>query len=205
MPGSHNRAVPHRRTSLLLLLLALPWPACATAGLPRGFAKALAESPLDAPARLWLDGERVAGGAVALGPGGLPRPVRVAADGIAPGGETVFSGREWGPAGTGFRIEKRYLEGATESFRSVLLTADGAVLERAHSVPLHEVPAAVLMTAMAVGRDVLRCDIVADAARERSWSAYVRNAIGWTFVVAIGLDGSLLELRREVAATILLR
>lgn len=206
-PTHEEPSAPARRrqrfTGAAALLAISVLSGCATGGLPSGFAAALAAAPTSPPARLHLVGEAIVGAAVPAGPGALPRPVRVAADGIAPGGETVFAGREWGPAGDGFRIEKLYREGADEAFRSVLLDASGDVLERTHSVPLPDVPTAVLATALRVGREVTRCEIVADGSRETGWRATVHNGAGWTFVVAIGLDASLQHVQRVLDARLL--
>lgn len=182
------------------LLLLLPLAACAAAGLPPGFAAAAATAPEDAPARLFVDGDRIVGAAAGLGPSGLPAAVRTAVTGIAPDGELLFEGREWGPAGDGFRVEKRYRDGGTESFRSVLLAADGAVLERCHSVPIAKVPAAILGTALDVARDVRRCDIVADGTRETGWRVTVVDGAGRTFVLALDLEGAMRTRHRIVAA-----
>jgi hypothetical protein len=185
-----------------LPLAALLLGACAGPALPTGFAALAAEAPEDVPARLWLEGDACIAAATAVGPGGLPATVRVAADAIAPAGELVFAGRAWGPRGAGFRIEKRYVEGTDESFRSVLLAADGTVLERTHSVPIAQVPVAVLTSAMTAGRDVRRCEIVSGPEREEGWRALVQNGAGRTFVVALALDGRLLSTQRVVRAVL---
>ena len=101
---------------------------CANTGLPRAFADALATSPEDIAARLHIDGDRVISAAAASGPGGIPQVVRSTIDGVAPGGEVVFAGREWGPYGACFRVEKRYVEGPEQTFRSALI-ADKYVLD----------------------------------------------------------------------------
>ncbi len=185
------------RTCLLLLPIAV---ACAGPGLPDGFAAAAAQAPEAMPARLVFANDQIIAAAAGLGTGGLPAAVRAAVAGIAPDGELLFQGREWGPAGSGFRIDKRYLDGAEESFRSMLVGADGAVLERSHSVPIAKVPPAILTTALAIGRDLRRCEIVADGAREIGWRITLVDGDGRTMVVATGLDGVLRTRHRLVAA-----
>lgn len=194
------------RNSLLFLcqpLLGLLLPgllaACANPPLPPEFAGLAAESPEDMPPRLWLDGTRIVGVATGLGPGGLPPAVRAAVDAVAPAGRLVHAGREWGPAGTGYRVEKSYEDGPNTAFRSVLVAADGAVLQRSHSVPLARVPASVIGAAMAVGRDVRRCEIVSDADVETGWRALVVDGAGRTHCVILDLDGSLRGVSRVLS------
>jgi len=184
---------------LLVPLLALA-AACAGPGLPAGFAAAAANAPEDWPLRLWLDGDRVVAAAAGVGPGGLPQAVRTSIDAVAPGGELQFAGREWSAAGDGYRVDKHYVDGADESFRSALIAADGAVLERSHSVPIGKVPAPVVTAALTVGRDVRRCEIVADAAQETGWRATVTDGAGRSFVATIGLQGGLRSVYRIVNA-----
>jgi len=174
--------------------------ACASPGLPPGFCTALANAPETTPARLWLQGDAITAAAVAVAISGLPPAVRTTADAIAPGGELVFAGRDWGPAVTGFRVEKRYRDGGREEFRSVLAAEDGSVLQRSHSVPLADVPLAVLAAARASGRDVRRCEIVADSAVEVGWRATVVDGGGRTFVVELDLAGEVRSRLRVVGA-----
>jgi hypothetical protein len=194
------------RSALVPALLAMAvLGGCAAAPLPPGFAAAAANAPEDQPLRLWVAGDAVVAAAAAVGRGGLPQPVRTAAEAIAPAGETVFAGREWGPRGDGWRVEKRYREGTDESFRSVLLDAAGSVLERSHSVPTAKVPAPVLFAAMQVGRDVQRCEIVSGAVSEESWRATVRDGAGRTFVVELDLDGHPRRSCRVLTAAVAVR
>jgi hypothetical protein len=185
------------------LLAALAAAACAHPGLPTGFARAAAEAPEGTPARLILEGDAVVGAAVALGPTALPAAVRLAAEAIAPGGDAEFTGREWGPRGDGYRIEKRYDEGQQHAFRSLLVRADGVVLERSHSVGVAKAPAAIVGTAMRIGREVLRCEIVSGSASEEGWRVLVRDGAGRSHVVELDLDGRLLSRRRLVQAQLL--
>lgn len=89
-----------------------------------------------------------------------------------------------------------------ESFCSLLLDPTGHVVERAHSVPLAEVPVEILRAAMLIGRDVRRCEIESDAQREVGWRALVRDGIGRDHVVEITLDGAVRFSRRVVNARI---
>lgn len=189
----------------------LPLAACVGPHLPAGFAAMAAAAPDDQPARLVLDGNSLVSVAAGLGQGGLPNAVRTAVEAIAPGGELDFAGREWSDQhGMAFRVEKRYRskgvstanDRGAESFCSLLLDPTGRVLERAHSVPLAEVPVEILRAAMLIGRDVRRCEIESDAQREVGWRALVRDGIGRDHVVEITLDGAVRFSRRVVNARI---
>ncbi|MBK8099918.1 MAG: hypothetical protein IPK26_22680 [Planctomycetes bacterium] len=183
---------------------------CAAPDLPlRTFGRLLAESPQDQPARLWFaDGELI-GVAVATGPGSLPQPVRTTLDAIAPGGQTVFVGREWGPRGDGHRIEKLYDDlpgqpaGERPHFRSVLLDPAGTVLERTHSVPIPRVPRRVLDAGMTAGLDIERVEIVSGPAQEEGWRITTRTRSGWTFVVETSLIGEVRASSRACIATVM--
>lgn len=180
---------------------ALALGACAApAPLPHAFVRLLAETPEDQPARLTVAGDTVVAAAVATGPGSLPPAVRTTLSAVAPGGELVFQGREWGPRGTGFRIDKHYREGAVEHSRSALIAQDGAVLERAHTVPLADVPHAVLATALQAGPHVQQAWIVSGPRVEECWRCVVRDRLGHTHVVTVGLDGAHLGTVRRVTA-----
>ena len=193
--------------------LALPicWPfcwlsilaACSTAApVPDSLQTLLGESPDGNSARLSIGGNRITAAAVAVGNASLPKAARKSIDAIAPEGELLFAGREWGPRGAGFRVEKRYREGAKEHVRSVLVDADGRVLERAHSVPIAEVPQHVLVAAMLVGATIDEARIVSGPEREEYWSVSVRDRLGRTFVARVSLDGSLLDSVRRVSARV---
>ncbi len=189
-----HRAHLHRALTALLAL-----GACQTAApVPVELAAMLAEAPTGEPVRLWIHGNEIVRAAVPSGPGALPAEVRTTIDAVAPRGEMLFQGQEWGPRGHGFRIEKRYREEASEHVRSALIAFDGRVLERAHSVPIADVPQRVLATAMQVAPLVEEARIVSGPEREEYWSCTVRNRIGRLFLVEIGLDGRRLRAQRQV-------
>jgi hypothetical protein len=197
---SENRIQPLSRW---LALATIVLGACQSAGLPPGFAEAAATGPEDTPARLWLRGDRVVAAAAGMGQGALPQPAKAAMDAVAPGGELVFLGREWGPRGERFRVEKRYVDGSgAETYRSALVTTEGEVIERSHSIAVGKVPPVVLGEAMKLGRDLRRCDIVSDAITEREWRIHCVDGGGRTFVVVVDMDGSLIAANRVVTATL---
>lgn len=177
--------------------------ACATRnGVPKGFAALLADSPETSPARLWLDGDTIVGAAVALGPGALPAAVRLSLDAVAPRGELVFQGREWGPRGEGFRIDKHYRIDGEEHDRSALIAADGTVLERSHSVPVPKAPQDVLAAAMQFGTQIVEVHIVSGPEHEEYWHCVVQDRLGHTFVATVDLDARLLGGVRRVQAVL---
>jgi hypothetical protein len=192
------RAGPELQFCWLLALVA-----CSTAApVPESLQTMLGESPDGNPARLSISGNRIVAAAIAVGNGSMPRAARTAIDAIEPEGEVLFTGREWGPRGTGFRVEKRYREGTKEHVRSVLVDADGRVLEREHSVPIAEVPQHVLVAAMHLGSMIDESRIVSGPVREEYWSVSVRDRLGRTFVARVSLDGSLLDSVRRVSARV---
>lgn len=193
-----------RRPAIAIAFAALAaLAACAsTFSVPSSAAALMAEAPEGQPARLLLAEDRIVAAAVPLGPGSLPGPVRSAIAAVAPHGETVFRGREWGPRGEGHRIEKRYLVDGTDHVRTALIADDGRVLERAHSVPIGEVPQDVLVAALEIGPDVTLALIVSGPDHEEYWQCTVRNRIGRTYSVRIDLRGRLVEVRRRVVARI---
>jgi len=196
----------HRRHRLALGC-AMALAACAAAPISPALAHLLAEAPEDSTARLWIEGDHLVGAAVGLGPGSLPAAVRTTIDAVAPRGEMRFQGREWGPRGTGYRIDKYYAAevipgGAHEHTRSALVAPNGDVLERSHSVPLAKAPGSVLAAALQVGPHVEEVRIVSGPLREEYWECTVRDRIGRTFVATIGLDGRLLRTVRRVPARI---
>ncbi|MFO1076710.1 MAG: hypothetical protein U1E73_03180 [Planctomycetota bacterium] len=162
----------------------------------------LAEMPEDSPARLWLEGDRIAAAAVATGPGSLPQAVRTAVEAVEPGGETVFQGREWGARGEGYRVDKHYVLAGQDHRRTALVAADGRVLERGHSVPIAEVPQAVLAAALDVGPTVVEAMIVSGPEVEEFWRCEVTDRLGRSYVVTVGLDGGRRGVVRRVAATV---
>lgn len=172
--------------------------------LPPGFAALAADAPESQPLRLQLADDRIVAAAVPLGPGGLPAAVRPLLLAIEPGGETVYEAREWSWRGDGYRVEKVYGEGREQQFRSALIAADGTVLERSHSVPIGEVPQAVLLVAMAGGRrELLRAEIVSDRDREVLWRLSLRDGGGRRFSTEVALDGSAAAVRRVLEAEVL--
>jgi hypothetical protein len=179
----------------------LAFASCAgTGGVATSLSRLLAEAPHDTPARLWLAGDRIVAAAAPLGPGSLPPAVRTSLDAVAPAGTTTFVGREWGHRGDGFRIEKHYSE--PDHSRSALIAADGSVLERAHTLPLAEVPQNVLATALRTGPTIEAAWMVSGPVAEEYWSFVVRDRSGRVFAVRVGLGGEPLGRLRRLGAQI---
>ncbi|MCA8966791.1 MAG: hypothetical protein H6838_04330 [Planctomycetes bacterium] len=162
----------------------------------------LAETPEAMPTRLWLAGDRIVRAAASLGPGAIPQAARTTIDSIAPSGTLLFQGREWGPGIDGFRVEKHYSDTNPEHSRSVLVTPEGRVLERAHTVPVTEVPRDVLATALRAAPQLEQAWIVSDDSQQRFWLCELRSRIGHQLVLEIALDGRLLGVRRRITARV---
>ena len=194
--------MPCRRLRIALGC-SLALAACATGDrLPSGFAAGLAETPEGTPARLWILDDHVISASVALGPGSLPAAVRQSLDAVAPRGEVMFQGREWGPRGEGYRIDKRYQIDGAEHTRSALIASDGTVLERSHSVPVKEAPQDVLAAALRVGPHVQSVEIVSGREHEEYWRCVVADRLGRMFVATVGMDGRLVGAMRRVSARV---
>lgn len=195
--------MPPRSRSRAALPCLLALGACASAGdVPRELAALLATAPPGAPMRLWLDGDRVVAVAVPDAPGLLPHDARIAVEATAPGGELRFQGREWGARGHGFRVDKHYGGAAVEHERSVLVAADGSVLERDHTVPVAEVPQHVLAGALTAGVTVAEARIVSGPEREEYWRVVVLDRTGRSFVVTVELDGRVRGVVRRIEARV---
>jgi hypothetical protein len=196
-----SRAAARPSSSSLTTALALLAACSASRGVPAGFAEALAEAPEDAAARLVLEGDRITTAAAGVGRTALPEAVRTTIEAVAPRGELLFAGLEWGPRGEGFRVDKRYTHG-TPHVRTVLVAPDGRVLERGHSVPIAQVPQAVLAIALRMAPLVDEAMIVSGAEVEEFWRCTVRDRAGRTFVATVGLDGRLLGRARRLRAQV---
>lgn len=160
----------------------------------------LVESPGDGAARLELLGDRVVVAAVPVGEGLLPPAARTAIEAIAPGGAVTFAGFESGPRGSGWRVEKRYAESAQS--RSALVTPEGAVLERWHTVPVRDVPTDALRAVADLGATVDEARIVSGPVREERWTFLVRDRLQRRRIVDVSLRGELLAQRRRLDATV---
>ncbi|MBL8753941.1 MAG: hypothetical protein JNK15_11645 [Planctomycetes bacterium] len=176
--------------------------ACASSWSPTSatLAARLEETPPGTACRLWLHGDRIVAAAVPIGPGAMPAAVRTAFEAVLPGGAQTFAGREQGPRGNGFRIDKSYTD--PEHLRTALVADDGSVLERAHTVPIAEVPQKVLATALRTGPAVDEAWIVSGPTTEEYWSIVLHDRTGRTFVVKVGLDGAPLGRVRRSAARV---
>ncbi|HLQ36918.1 MAG TPA: hypothetical protein VK348_03895 [Planctomycetota bacterium] len=198
-----------RTVSLVALLSCTVLCACAATTLPPGFARLALTAPEDQGVRLQLAGDTIVGATVALGPGALDARLRVVVDAVVPGtgvDNATFIGREWGPRGEGYRVERTYGTGVAQQFRSVLVDRDGTVLERTHTLALAEVPPAVLAAAAPIGvHDLQRLEIVSGPAVEECYRLLLHDRAGRVFVVETSLQGVLLRSSRLLVATVAVR
>lgn len=156
----------------------------------------LYDAQVDGAPRVTIDGASVVAVASPVDFRALPAAARRTCDALAPEGALLFCGVEHGPRGRGYRVEKQYEEPVAHR-RSVLVDADGAVLERSHTVPTADAPQAVLAAALQHGSFVREVEIVSGPAREESWRVLVADRRGRAFSVILDLDGRLLRLRRQ--------
>ncbi len=185
-----------------VLLLAPMAASCSGLGhLPAEFAEIALEAPQAQPLRIALRGGEVHSVSAPLGPGGVPADVRRAAEAIVPGGTTTRQDREWGPLGSGYRIEKHYPEEASGQWRSVLVDPGGRILERTHSLPMTLVPQAVLMAAAGdLRRDLDRIDVVHNVNGEEFFRIRARDTIGREYLVVCAVDGTGVRVSRILQA-----
>jgi hypothetical protein len=147
--------------------------------------------------RLAVIGDRIISTAVPVDLRTVPALARTTVDAIAPDGVLEFCGREVGPRGEGFRLEKRY-EQPFPHLRSVLVDELGRVMERSHTRPIGKVPQDVLGAALQVGTLVESAAIVSGPVHEEFWRVVTHDRRGRTFVVTVDLDGNVLsQLRRN--------
>ncbi|HIE68651.1 MAG TPA: hypothetical protein EYP98_00020 [Planctomycetes bacterium] len=152
-------------------------------------AERLAEAEPNQVARLTLAGDRVVSLAVPVDYRSLPALARTTCDAIAPKGRLLFCAREQGPRGDGYRVERGYSE-PFDHYRSVLVDARGAVLERSHTLPLTKVPQHVLAPALTNGTSIESAEIVSGPVREEFWRIIAKDRRGRVFVVLVDLEGN---------------
>lgn len=147
--------------------------------------------------RLGLRGDRVISTAVPIDYRTIPLLARTTCDAIAPDGELEFCGREQGPRGEGFRIEKGYQEPFPHT-RSALVDEHGTVMERSHTLPIATVPQHILAAALAGGTTIDSVAIVSGPVAEEFFRIVTRDRRGRQFVVTVDLEGRQLgKLRRN--------
>lgn len=184
------------RMSLWLLLL--PLAACSGLGsVPTDFTAMAREAPQDQPLRITIRDGQIIMVAAPLGPRAVPTELRRIIESVHPGGETVASFREWGPLGSGYRVEKHYSQEPSGQWRSVLVDDSGAVLERTHSLPVSVVPQAVLLAAAQDSRrDLNRVDVVQNSAGEEYFRIRAVDTIGREYLVECAVDGTRVRVAR---------
>ena len=179
----------------LLLALSFALAACAAAPVPDDLQQWLQDAPPESAARLTLRDGAVAAAAVAIDPRNLPATVRTALEAVAPAGKMTFCGREWSSRGDGYRIDKDYTDQPEPHTRSLLLAANGQVLERSHSVGIADVPQHILATALQTGPRIDVAHIVSGPEHEEYWLVIVRDRSDRSYRLHIGLEGQ--ELSRS--------
>ena len=152
-------------------------------------AELLAKAEPNQITRLTLNGDRVVSLAVPIDFRSLPALARTTCNAITPAGRLLFCGREQGPRGDGYRVEYSYAE-PVEHQRSLLVDADGAVLERSHTLPLAKVPQHVLAAVLTKNTLIESAEIVSGPVREEFWRIVAKDRRGHVFLVLVGLEGN---------------
>lgn len=187
----------------LLPLLILAPIACSGLGhVPADFDAVALEAPANEPVRLFVENGEITSLSVPLPRGGVPLEARRVADLVFPGGTIVFEGREWGPLGNGYRIEKYYPDVVSER-RSLLVAAGGEILEQTHSLPVAEAPQDVLLAAAAdYRRDLDRIDVVHSGDDREYFRVHATDTMGRGYLVECAPDGGDLRVARILQAEV---
>jgi hypothetical protein len=179
------------RQILCLWLLALA--GCAA---PLGWTEILSQAESNQTARMTLSGGKIASIASPVDYYSLPTQAKTASEAIQPGGKVTFCALERGSRGQGYRVEKNYQKPFAHK-RSLLVKADGEVLERSHTLPLSRVPQHVLASALTVGQSIQTAEIVSGPISEEYWHLVVHDRRGRVFLAKIDLQGNLLATARR--------
>jgi len=172
------------RQTCCLWLIALA--ACSTPPVATGW---LAEAEPNQIARMTLSGDQIVSLAVPVDLRSLPAAVHATCDTIAPPGRELFCGREQGPRGSGYRVERAYSE-PFEHQRSLLVNFDGEVLERSHTLPLGKVPQHVLAVALNNATTITSAEIVSGPVREEYWRLVAKDRRGRASLIIVDLEGN---------------
>lgn len=141
------------------------------------------------PVRIGFDRESWTTWGVPAAPATWPGVARRAAEAVAPGGTITWSGRVLArEGGESFVLEKLEADG---SWRRATVSADGHVLERAHSIDLQDAPAPV--RARLSGLAVVRVAFVEDDRPNGRYRAVVDGVGGPPNELEIDAAGTLLR------------
>ena len=156
-------------------------------------------APPGAGARLEVASDQVVATAAALDPSDLPDAARVTVESIQPGGEVVLCAREWRQGAEIYRIAVRY-EGNDQ--RELLLQADGAVIERSHTIPSGDVPAPARTVARTHGT-IRRASVVQGAPTEERYRFDVNRRDGARLLVECDARGDQERVARVLDGVVL--
>lgn len=167
------------------------------------FDRAAQRAPASALAAVELVGGELTRGQVDVAEADVPAEVLRIESTIQPGGERTVLARAFGPTGDGFRFVRRYPRDAACPERSVLLAADGTVLERSHALPVNEAPAAVLERSASVAAgQVTRIHVVQGQPGEEWYRIHLAAADGTRHLLECETDGTVRLLVRLLAGEI---
>lgn len=102
--------------------------------------QALEELPGGKTARLYVDANQAPRWVVPLDEDALPSIVRRTAQTVQPDGTLHFVGRVYGGPEGIYIVEKRYPAQGEDHLRRVIISNDGSVILRSHSLPIDRAP-----------------------------------------------------------------
>lgn len=185
------------------LLASLAWTSCtSTPGFDPEFTRALARGEPGA-GRIEVRDARIETVSAPIAESDLPSRVALAVDAIQPGGTTLAVSRVWLGDGAAFSITKLYGEGAAARQRSVLLSAAGEVIERAHQIPTAEVAASAHRAVTALSRgDIRVIEVVQDEPGVERYRFWLESDDGARFVVECNLAGEQMRVAQRLTAEV---
>jgi len=187
----------------ILIILALAGSACRHAPHRIPDLETLLAIPSDgSPWRLQVQHREIQAVTIGIPRHTVPSALARQAQSLLPDAHQGYSGREWGPQGSGYRLEFLRQSGEFEELHSLLLEPSGAVLDYRRSAPLRLVPVAVLGTALTIGPQIEQAQVCTAGTSTHVWHCTVIDAQGRRHISTIAPDGDLVSLHQIVPAEI---
>lgn len=189
--------------TLLVIVLALVAAACTNAPHRIPDIGTMLAVPSDGtPWRLQVHEGRIQAVTISIPAHTVPAFLVKQAQALVPDASPHFHGREWGPNGSGYRLEFRRQTPQGEDAHSMLLGRSGTMLEYRRSAPLPAVPAKVLSTALAIGPQVEAAQLCTNANSTQTWHCTILDTQGRRHTSLIDPTGRLIAVHKVVQAEI---